>query len=70
MEGPGTGDSKFTVSTTRNNPAPVGAVTGKQTYASFINSVLSELLWGNNKMLICYSQMLMEEGVVFTSAEL
>lgn len=43
MKGPGSNGNTFTVSATRNNPAPVGVVTGKQTYASFLSSVLGEV---------------------------
>lgn len=35
--------SCFSVKTVRNNPAASGVVTGKQTYGSFLSSVLGEL---------------------------
>ena len=45
VEGPGSSsDNKFKVSTIRNNPAPVGVVTGKQTYASFLSSIISKIV--------------------------
>ncbi len=41
--GPGSTDNKFSVHTIRSNPAPLGAVTGKQTYISFLSSLLGKL---------------------------
>lgn len=43
VTGPGTEGNSFFVHTVRNNPASVGVVTGKQTYGSFLSSVLGEL---------------------------
>jgi len=40
VTGPGSSDNHFTVHTVRKNPAPSGVVTGKQTYASFLSSML------------------------------
>ena len=40
VTGPGTDDNRFSVHTVRLNPAPHGAVTGKQTYISFLSSIL------------------------------
>lgn len=43
VKGPGMDeDNHFFVRTVRNNPASTGVVTGKQTYASFLSSVLGE----------------------------
>ena len=42
MEGPGAAGNQFTVSTVRNNPSSSGVVTGKQTYMSFLNSMISK----------------------------
>lgn len=38
----GTDGSCFSVKTVRNNPAASGVVTGKQTYTSFLSSLLGE----------------------------
>ena len=40
VRGPTSGEECFKVSTTRYNPAAVGAVTGNETYASFLSSLL------------------------------
>lgn len=39
VTGPETAGRRFTVKTTRRNPANLGAVTGTATYASFLSSV-------------------------------
>ena len=44
LSGPGSHDNKFSVHTVRSNPAPLGAVTGKQTYISFLSSLLGKLI--------------------------
>ena len=42
--GPGVGSEEncFSVKTVRNNPASSGVVTGKETYTSFLSSLLGE----------------------------
>ena len=40
VTGPGSYDNHFSVRTVRSNPASIGAVTGKQTYVSFLSSLL------------------------------
>ena len=40
--GPGHDGNHFTVHTVRTNPASSGVVTGKQTYASFLSSMLGK----------------------------
>lgn len=40
VTGPGSHDNHFSVHTVRSNPASTGAVTGKQTYVSFLSSLL------------------------------
>ena len=40
VTGPGDGDNVFLVKTVRMNPAVSGVVTGKQTYGSFLSSLL------------------------------
>ena len=55
MLGPGSRGNRFSVNTVRLNPAPVGAVTGKQTFVSFLSSLLGKPhphLWNNNYCLI------------------
>ena len=50
VTGPGGGDGRcggFSVKTVRCNPASSGGVTGKQTYASFLSSLLGKV---NNKV--------------------
>ena len=44
VRGPGEGpdSSCFSVKTVRTNPAASGSVTGKQTYSSFLSSVLGK----------------------------
>ena len=45
MTGPGDdGKNHFSVHTVRTNPSSTGVVTGKQTYSSFLSSVLGELM--------------------------
>lgn len=38
--GPTSGEDTFRITTTRNNPAKVGAVTGNATYGSFLSSLV------------------------------
>ena len=42
MTGPGQEGNSFSVKTVRNNPASAGVVTGKQTYGSFLSSLMSK----------------------------
>lgn len=42
--GPGQEGNSFFVKTVRNNPASSGAVTGKQTYGSFLSSMFGMYL--------------------------
>ena len=41
--GPGPHGSEFAVHIVRNNPAPSGGVTGKETYGSFLSSLMGML---------------------------
>ena len=51
--GPGQEGNSFSVKTIRNNPASSGAVTGKQTYGSFLSSMFGmcslKILYGSNE---------------------
>ena len=42
MTGPGPSENAFSVRTVRTNPAASGVVTGKQTYTSFLSSLLGK----------------------------
>ena len=44
VTGPGENENRFSVHTVRTNPASTGVVTGKQTYSSFLSSVLGEIM--------------------------
>ena len=74
----------FHVMTTQKNPAPIGQVTGKATYASFLSSMLGRFQSNINPVLylvsfirswcnvmfLCPFQLHMEKGLVSICVEL
>ena len=59
VKGPGMDeDNHFFVHTVRNNPASTGVVTGKQTYASFLSSVLGEWCQFSVSVVLIYVHFL------------
>lgn len=65
MTGPGSPGNRFSVSTVRLNPAPLGAVTGKQTFISFLSSVLGESHTFEPHPHLMFALLQLPKGVVW-----